>query len=55
MVTPAAAQNGGRTGYPPGLLQDDCAELSRWLAERAGARRCVREVAREIEARRKHG
>lgn len=23
---------GGRTGWPPGLLQDDSRELSRWLA-----------------------
>jgi len=26
------------TGWPPGLLQDDCRALSRWLANRLGAR-----------------
>lgn len=37
-----------RTGYPPGMLQDDCRELSRWLASRPGARRQAREVAAAI-------
>lgn len=32
------------TGWPPGLLQDDCAGLSRWLATRPDARRRVREA-----------
>ena len=27
------------TGWPPGLLQDDCAALSKWLASRPDARR----------------
>ena len=35
-------------GCSPGLLQDDCRELSRWLAERAGAYQCVRERVAEI-------
>ena len=26
------------TGWPPGLLQDDCRELSRWFASRVDAR-----------------
>ncbi len=30
--------NGGKTGWPPGLLQDDCRGLSRWFANRLGAR-----------------
>lgn len=42
-------EQGGRTGWPPGLLQDDCRALSRWFASRPDARRIVREVAREIE------
>lgn len=33
-----------KTGWPPGLLQDDSRELSRWLASRPGARRLVREA-----------
>ena len=28
-----------RTGWPPGMMQDDSRELSRWLASRPGARR----------------
>ncbi len=38
-----------RTGWPPGLLQDDSRELSRWFASRIDARRCVRERVEEIE------
>jgi hypothetical protein len=34
-----------RTGWPPGLLQYDSRELSRWFAGRLGARRLVREFA----------
>lgn len=41
--------NGGKTGAPPGMLQDDCRKLSRWLASRPGARRLVKERCREIE------
>jgi hypothetical protein len=37
------------TGYPPGLLQDDCAGLSRWLATRPDARRRVREALEMLE------
>lgn len=38
-----------RTGWPPGLLQDDCAGLSRWLASRPDARRRVREALEMLE------
>jgi hypothetical protein len=30
--------NGGKTGWPPQLLQDDCSRLSRWFASRIDAR-----------------
>jgi hypothetical protein len=33
-----------RTGWPPGLLQDDCKKLSRWFASRIDARWVVRMV-----------
>jgi hypothetical protein len=33
-----------RTGWPPGLLQDDCRKLSRWFASRIDARWVVRQV-----------
>lgn len=39
------------TGWPPGLLQDDCRELSRWLASRPGALRQVRDVCAEHAAK----
>jgi hypothetical protein len=32
-----------RTGWPPGLLQDDSRQLSKWLANRPGARRIVQQ------------
>jgi hypothetical protein len=41
-----------RTGWPPGLLQDDCRPLSRWFASRIDARWVVRQVAAEIEVKR---
>jgi hypothetical protein len=31
-----------KTGWPPGLLQDDCPKLSRWFASKPDARRMVR-------------
>jgi hypothetical protein len=34
----------GKTGWPAGLLQDDCSELSRWFASRVDARRTVRDA-----------
>lgn len=36
-----------RTGWPPGLLQDDCRKLARWFSSRPDARRIVRQVAAE--------
>ena len=36
--------DGGRTGRPAGLLQDDSRELSRWFARQPGARHTVRRV-----------
>lgn len=37
-----------RTGWPPGLLQDDSKELSRWFASKPDARHIVRQVCKEI-------
>ena len=46
--------DGGRTGWPAGLLQDDSKKLSQWFASRPGARYTVREVFRALtEARKK--
>jgi hypothetical protein len=42
-------KNGGRTGWPPGLLQDDSKELSRWFASRPDARYQLRRVLAEIK------
>lgn len=42
--------NGGKTGWPPGLLQDDCRPLHKWFASKPDARMRVREVAAEIRA-----
>lgn len=46
---PATADgNGGKTGHPPGLLQDDDRGLSKWLAGKPDARRRAREAAAAI-------
>lgn len=37
-----------KTGWPPGLLQDDHPLLSKWFASRLDARHIVRQVCREI-------
>lgn len=37
------------TGWPAGLMQDDCRELSLWFASKPDARRIVREVIKEIK------
>lgn len=37
----------GRTGWPPGLLQDDSRELSRWFASRPESRYLVDQQAKE--------
>jgi hypothetical protein len=42
-----------KTGWPPGMLQDDSRELSRWLAGRPDARRVAREVALTLEEARR--
>ena len=38
---------GGKTGWPPGMLQDDCRPLSRWFASKPDARRHAREAAQQ--------
>lgn len=43
---------GGKTGWPPGLLQDDSRELSRWFSSRPDARAAVDRVVAEILAAR---
>lgn len=42
---PVMPSNGGKTGWPPGLLQDDSKGLSRWLASKPDAREVVRKLA----------
>ena len=37
--------NGGRTGWHPGMLQDDCRKLSRWLANRIDSRMHAKQAA----------
>lgn len=37
---------GQKTGWPPGLLQDDDRRLSRWFASKPDARRVVRQNAK---------
>lgn len=44
LVAAPAEQEGGKTGWPPGLLQDDSRALSKWFASRPDARRRVREA-----------
>lgn len=43
--------DGGKTGWPPGLLQDECKGLSRWFASRLDAREALRRGLREALAR----
>lgn len=38
-----------KTGWPPGLLQDDSSGLSKWFASRIDARETVRRVFRKDE------
>lgn len=42
---PTAAENGGRTGYPPGLLQDDSPALSKALSRDPNALQLARDAA----------
>jgi hypothetical protein len=44
-TSPAACITGGKTGWPPGLLQDDDKKLSKWLASKPDARLHAREAA----------
>jgi hypothetical protein len=43
--------NAGWTGNPPGMLQDDSAGMSKWLASKPDAMRNAREAAAAIAAR----
>lgn len=36
--------DGGKTGWPTGLLQDDCKALAKWFASRMDARYVVRRM-----------
>ena len=40
-------KQGGKTGYPAGLLQDDDSRLSKWFASRPDARYIVRKNIQE--------
>jgi hypothetical protein len=40
--------DGGKTGYPAGLLQDDHTKLSKWFASKPDARMIVRQICKEI-------
>lgn len=40
-----------RTGWPPGMLQDDSKQLSKWLSTHGCARALVDGAAEEIKAR----
>lgn len=42
--TVEAVLKGGKTGWPPGLLQDDNSKLSKWFASRLDARYVLRSV-----------
>jgi len=42
--TVEARIKGGKTGWPPGLLQDDNRQLSKWFASRLDARYALRSV-----------
>ena len=46
-LTKSSKSNGGRSGWPPGMLQDDSAELSRWLSSRPDAMYRLRQLYSE--------
>ena len=46
----AKSKQGGKTGWPAGMLQDDSRELSKALASKPDARECVRSACAEILA-----
>lgn len=39
--------DGGKTGWPAGLLQDDCRSLAKWFASRMDARYVVRQQQKD--------
>ena len=39
----------GKTGWPPGMLQDDSHPFSKWLSEKPGARYLASMVAKSIQ------
>lgn len=45
-VDSALEKNGGKTGWPPGLLQDDSQKLSKWFASRPDALYVLRKNAK---------
>jgi hypothetical protein len=45
-----SSENGGKTGHPPGMLQDDSRELSKALASKPDAMRQALEAAEEIHS-----
>jgi len=48
LTTRPAEGQAARTGWPPGMLQDDCKELSKALANKPDAMRHARESAQAI-------
>lgn len=48
-LSPDHPATGVRTGWPPGMLQDDSRDLSRALARAPGARRLADQAATEIK------
>lgn len=42
--------NGGKTGWPPGMLQDDHKGLSKWLAGKPDARMRAREAGKDLSS-----
>ena len=50
--TTTTETNGGKTGWPPGLLQDDSKGLSKWLSNQPDAKRRVREALAQTEQKR---
>ena len=49
-AAPSVDRNGGKTGHPPGMLQDDSRKLTKWFAGKPDARLRVREAAAAIAA-----
>jgi hypothetical protein len=43
----------GKTGWPPGLLQDDSTKLSKWFTSKPDAMQRAREAGREIITQKK--